>query len=490
VVETLLLLLVASTLWTQEQVQEDWRLILLGGKMSGYSHQLTTRQPGGRLRTECYQRLGVDRFGQRLILSQRQVWLEAESFLSLDVELSGNGAVERLRAEAAPGGIRTLSEKGGAREEGFLPASPTPLGPFRAEQELLRAWRRGDSTVRTRTFSPDWLGIQEAEVSFLGRGERSDGAGGIHRGTIAAEKLLGAGGLDTTLVIGEGGEILYTRTQVGLGLETVRTPPPTPEQLATWQRELDSSPGLEMSELGIPVSGLEKLSLRLGELKGAVFVFSGPGTEALEEALRLAVAELGDGYAALGRWEGGPAVTLSSASTSPAGAVGEKTAGAEAYLRDGYYLALNDPRLEAILAGCGSGPDPECLRQAAYRYIRVKSARFGFAGTQEILSTREGDCTEHSLLLSSLLRRTGVPARLAYGFLLTRQGFTGHAWTEAFLDGRWVWLDASFPSAGESGLKLRLGTIDPAQPLWGQMGLALLQAAGAVRARLVEARFE
>jgi hypothetical protein len=157
---------------------------------------------------------------------------------------------------------------------------------------------------------------------------------------------------------------------------------------------------------------------------------------------------------------------------------------ARACLRDGFHLGLDDPRLERLLGACPESRSL-CLEGAVNRYLTMRSFGRGFAGLQEVLDSREGDCTEASLLLVGLLRKLGVPARQAYGLLLTEGGLVGHAWTEVYQDGRWHWLDPSFPGGAPYGFKLRLGTLDPAEPVWGQFATALLSLRSSVRAELL-----
>ena len=52
-----------------------------------------------------------------------------------------------------------------------------------------------------------------------------------------------------------------------------------------------------------------------------------------------------------------------------------------------------------------------------------------------------GVCQDHSQILLSLLRMAGIPCRYVAGFLLG-EGRT-HAWTEAYVSGAWVGLDAT-----------------------------------------------
>ncbi len=71
--------------------------------------------------------------------------------------------------------------------------------------------------------------------------------------------------------------------------------------------------------------------------------------------------------------------------------------------------------------------------------------------------TREGDCSEHAVLLAAMLRADGIPSRVASG-LLFADAFAGqqeifgyHMWAQALLevDGRLVWvdLDGTLPPA-------------------------------------------
>jgi transglutaminase-like putative cysteine protease len=59
----------------------------------------------------------------------------------------------------------------------------------------------------------------------------------------------------------------------------------------------------------------------------------------------------------------------------------------------------------------------------------------------EVLKTRVGDCNEHSVLLTALLRSAGIPARINVGLVYARGKFFYHAWNEAYL-GTWISMDS------------------------------------------------
>jgi hypothetical protein len=63
----------------------------------------------------------------------------------------------------------------------------------------------------------------------------------------------------------------------------------------------------------------------------------------------------------------------------------------------------------------------------------------------DIIRSKKGDCTAHSLLFTTLARAAGVPAREAGGWMYSgdrTMAFGGHAWSEVVLDGHWVPVDS------------------------------------------------
>lgn len=117
-------------------------------------------------------------------------------------------------------------------------------------------------------------------------------------------------------------------------------------------------------------------------------------------------------------------------------------------------LALTERALK------GAGQDPaeraEAIRRFVYKFIKNKNLGTGFATASEVARNREGDCTEHGVLLAAMLRAAGIPSRVAVGLIYADQ-FAGsehifgyHMWSQAMLtiDGekRWVDLDATLPT--------------------------------------------
>lgn len=92
----------------------------------------------------------------------------------------------------------------------------------------------------------------------------------------------------------------------------------------------------------------------------------------------------------------------------------------------------------------------ERMRRHVHGFIDRKSLDVGFATASEVARTREGDCTEHAVLLAAMLRAAGIPSRVVSGLLYVdefvgqRGVFGFHMWTQALLPneaGEEVWVD-------------------------------------------------
>ena len=82
--------------------------------------------------------------------------------------------------------------------------------------------------------------------------------------------------------------------------------------------------------------------------------------------------------------------------------------------------------------------------------MKKKNFSTALASAAEVAKSLEGDCTEHACLLAAMLRVQKIPSRVAVGLVYADRlaAFGGHMWTEAWLDGKWVPLDATLGKGG------------------------------------------
>ena len=94
----------------------------------------------------------------------------------------------------------------------------------------------------------------------------------------------------------------------------------------------------------------------------------------------------------------------------------------------------------------GKTPTPEALARYVDAFIHAKDYTRGYDVASRVATKREGDCTEHAVLLAALLRMLGTPARVVNGVVLLSHGGQiaafGHAWVEQHAGKRWERIDA------------------------------------------------
>jgi transglutaminase-like putative cysteine protease len=102
---------------------------------------------------------------------------------------------------------------------------------------------------------------------------------------------------------------------------------------------------------------------------------------------------------------------------------------------------------EALRAAAGPTPSVEAITRFVAEYVGHKTMQRGYDCASIIATRREGDCTEHAVLLVALARATGHQARLVHGLLLDAGPAgalaAGHAWAEVAEAGHWRIADAT-----------------------------------------------
>ncbi len=127
-------------------------------------------------------------------------------------------------------------------------------------------------------------------------------------------------------------------------------------------------------------------------------------------------------------------------------------AGYQKYLMPGPYINSNDKAIKQqalrISNNYSNAYDlAKAMEKWTYDNITRKNLKVAFANASQVMQQREGDCTEHSLLLASLLRAAGIPSKIVIGLVYTekpQKAFGYHMWVNAYI-GEWINLDPSFP---------------------------------------------
>ena len=131
---------------------------------------------------------------------------------------------------------------------------------------------------------------------------------------------------------------------------------------------------------------------------------------------------------------------------------GREKAGPE-FLKSNYFINSDDSEVKKLAArAVGRATDPWQKAQKIEGFVRefMRPADYteAMAPADHVARTRTGDCTEYAMLAAAMCRAQGVPSRTAIGLvyvndLLGRPGLAFHMWTEVFVNGQWLGLDAT-----------------------------------------------
>ena len=124
------------------------------------------------------------------------------------------------------------------------------------------------------------------------------------------------------------------------------------------------------------------------------------------------------------------------------------------YLQATPELNIDDPLIQELAKKAADGEKnpaklADKLCQFVYDYIENRDLSVGFATASEVARSRQGDCTEFSVLLAALGRANKIPSRLVTGVMYAdkfagkKNVFVGHMWTQLWIDGQWVDVDAA-----------------------------------------------
>lgn len=125
------------------------------------------------------------------------------------------------------------------------------------------------------------------------------------------------------------------------------------------------------------------------------------------------------------------------------------------YLTSNDYIQSDDNRVQKHATDAVKDEaDPWKQAQLMERWVsdNLKQKNFStlLASAAEVAKDLSGDCTEHAVLLAAMCRARGIPSRVVVGLVYVRSlaSFGGHMWTEVFVRGQWVPLDATLGRGG------------------------------------------
>jgi transglutaminase-like putative cysteine protease len=409
---------------------ERWFELRIGAVPAGYIHELLDARDADAVRTTTESVIVINRLETRVEIAEQSVAVEDRDgrLLSVHSEMRTSKDPTVLDLSVADDQLMIVTQAGGRRYERVAHETRPLLGPEGIRALSAARLAAGADTVSYATFVPELGGASGVTRRVTAR-QAGDGSGA----RFAVEETLEALPAVSRLLLDADGRIVEESVDGPFGeMLTV------PATAAVRERVLAAGPlpeelyarALVRSNVRLPEPrSIDRLRVRI-DLKrpGTGFPqLEGPYQHVVERSSEYVVLEIRRAPAI----EGAPvAGGAAAADTQP-----------------NYILQSDDPEVRALartlrIPGAGPYAQARALQDWVAEHMRF-DAGLAMLPASEVVRDRGGTCVAYSVLLTSLARALGIPARIVMGYVYVGNVWGGHAWSEIRVRGRWIPLDAA-----------------------------------------------
>ncbi len=428
---------------------QDYFAVFMGGQKVGYTVQSRT-VADGTVTTSEEMNITVTRFGMPVTMNVVETYIETVKAKPVGFKSKQDMSimVSQMSGVIRPDGtMKVVADQMGTQQTQIL---DWPEGALMAEGLKLMSLEKGlkeGTAYSAKVFSPSMLQVFDVNV-IVGETENVDLLGKVLSltKTTTFMKVPGAGPVVTVSYVDEQMKLYKSLTPImGMQIEIVACD----EQIAKG----DINP-LELSEKMFVKSPAQlnpqratSITYRLSPIPGETIDIPSSDNQRVKKLA-----------------DGSMVVTVSPVAVRRSCRIpycGRDEEALEA-LKPTRFLQSDDPKIvELAKKAIGGTRDAyeaaKKIETFAAGYLSQINLSVGYASAAEVAESRVGDCTEFSVLTAAMCRAVGIPSRLAVGIAYVEMyesmvsAFGGHAWTEVYIDGKWVGLDASFTSSDRGG---------------------------------------
>ncbi|MCA9216653.1 MAG: transglutaminase domain-containing protein [Planctomycetales bacterium] len=431
---------------TDSNISEAWDAIYVGGTHVGYSHT-TKRQPpdsNGEIEITSDTEIGLKRFGTETHQSIHIQSVEIPNGQLKSASSTMSSGTGSVATEITNSGDKlvVVNKAGQGSTTIELPADCLGIGGF--EPDLQKDPMQAGETRTYRTFVPLMNTVGTTTLTALHLEETK--LLGETRALLRIENAMtlpGGNSINVTMWADGRGDILKTDMS---GLQTTyRT---------TREKAIPSSTA---NAVDLGTQSLVRLDQPIESphqtkhIRYLVKTKNGVSKDLIPESEWQHVAQVDSNTIRLDVQMPRPANSQNDSTAPPA----EFTASNSMIQKDAEAITL----LAAQVPNGASTWETVCrLESFVSTLIDEKNFSTAFASAEEVAKSKQGDCTEHSVLLCALCRAKNVPSRCTAGLVYSspHQAFAFHMWTEAWIDGHWIPLDATLGIGGIGAAHIKI----------------------------------
>jgi len=462
-------------------LEDAWHLMRLAGRRVGYLHSRIVREPGNDTPIRSVEKVHVTirRLGIEVAIDMTLEQVEdAEGRILAFSTITKASNVAMVAVGTVNGDTLEYSTfNAGLTTRKTFPWNPEVLGPMAQERLLLANLEEGKE-IAFKALVPDMVRITRATVK-IGAVEETPFLGGTRRLRRVTTILGVMPNTPTVAWLDDEGTLFKSRVPLLGGVETYRV---SKEEAL---REPEKAPDL-MADFFIEARVKFGRPQRVTEVLYRLEAPPGTLADLPPESPRQKIERRAKNAVWL-------RVKTVAPPANPPGLGARSKAGGK-YARASAYVQSDD---EAVIRTAkmiaGDAPDQwqaaKRLEQWVRENVAAKNLSIGFASAKETLSSREGDCSEHAVLLTALCRALGIPSRIAVGVVYWRGIYGYHMWTEVHIEG-WHALDATLAGRYVSAARIKLLDSALETGSWGGSLVDVAPLIGSLKVDVIEYQLE
>ncbi len=432
--------LISTATFADWSVQEDnWYSVTIDGVKSGWSHKLIeVDSETNNIKSREIQNMTLSRGGMEITIKVTSTFLETASGDPISAH-STQEAMGMVQESTWVFGTEQLEMTTAAGGEPIVKKVPLPKEPWLTPQAVKRMFKKkmgeGAKAITYQTMASE-LGPSVITVMMTKSGESTLDVLGNKMNVIGWETVNDKISVKGTEFYTDSGLHVGSKMNAGFGAienkimskyDAMSPINEVPEMMVSLFVEPNKPIANDLSTLTMLVKTKNDTKVKLPSVGMQHATSHEDGTATLVVDLESPIAAT--------------KAELTDKKYLDASAICDGTDEAVIAIATGVLASLSEDSDDSAKA--------LALRSAIHEFIEDKNMSTAFASASQVARSKEGDCSEHAVLLCGVLRAADIPSRGVMGMVYAptfggpNGAFGWHMWSQALIDGRWVDLDAT-----------------------------------------------
>jgi hypothetical protein len=436
-----MLFVLLAALPATARASDSWYVVTIAGQPVGSIHEKVTEIKGASaaIHVASDVQLALNRMGSKVEMAMGEASREAKDgrLLGMDLTIKLSDQTTSTSLALDSGIVKIRETAGGRTFERTVPYTGEVLGPEGIRKLSAARLRKPGDSVEMQTWVADQGGVRKVTRAVTGDEEVK----GFSTRALRVEESTEGNPTKRLLWLDAEGRIVQSSDPGPFGeMRSLRVDEATAHRAEAGGELPAESYGKTLIHTPVRIPHprrAQRVVLRLRHRDPSLGWpdFAGPGQKVLDKSADALTLEITRPQPQHGK-------------PFPVAAAGEE----KVYLEPTAYIQSDDAKIRAAAKEIVAGEKDAYEAGRKLQLWVTKNMDFDlgivFAPSTEIFANRRGTCAGYAMLLTTMARAVGIPARYVLGYVYLDGIFGGHAWTEIKVGDDWIPLDAAVPADG------------------------------------------